>query len=72
MNRYTVYLNFGRDWSRDLTVTIGIADVEVFEAEGGPLDILAGQRVRVRGWLRQWDGPWIRVDHPEQIELLDN
>lgn len=66
----TIYLNFGNDWARDLTVTIGLPDAAIIEDEGDSLDILVGQVIRVRGWLTQRDGPWIRVDHPEQIELL--
>ncbi len=67
----TVYLNFGDVWSVDFTVTIDAADANAIEAEGGSLDILVGQDVRIRGWLEQWDGPWIRVDHAEQIEVLN-
>lgn len=66
----TIYLNFGNDWSSDLTVTIGLPDATIIENEGSSLDQLVGQYVRVRGWLTQRDGPWIRVDHAEQIELL--
>jgi hypothetical protein len=32
---------------------------------------LAGRLLRVRGWLREWNGPMIEATHPEQIELLD-
>jgi micrococcal nuclease len=67
----TVYLNFGNNWSVDFTVTMATADAATIEAEGGPFDDLVGRRIRVRGWMEQWDGPWIRVDHAEQIELLD-
>lgn len=66
----TVYLNFGHDWSIDFTVTIESSDAAVIEAEGGSFDALIRTKVRIRGWLEQWDGPWIRVDHAEQIELL--
>ena len=66
----TVYLNFGHDWSTDFTVTIESADAAAMESEGRSFDSLIGSRIRVRGWLDQWDGPWIRVDHGEQIELL--
>ena len=31
---------------------------------------LEGKRIRVRGWLRSWNGPQIEASHPEQIELL--
>jgi endonuclease YncB( thermonuclease family) len=67
----TVYLNFGSDWSTDFTVSFPVADANRFEEAGGTLDALVGQRIRVRGWLTQRDGPWIGVDHPEQIEILD-
>ena len=67
----TVYLNFGTDWSADFTVSFSVADANRFEAAGGSLDALIGQRVRIRGWLTQRDGPWISLDHPEQIEVLD-
>ncbi len=67
----TVYLNFGEDWSRDFTVSFSAANARSFEVGGTSLDSLVGRRVRIRGWLTQRDGPWIRIDHPEQIEVLD-
>ncbi len=70
-SRGTIYLNFGRDWSTDFTVVILAADAERFSEAGVDLDGLDGRRVRVRGFLTQRDGPTIRVDHPEQIEILD-
>lgn len=68
----TVYLNFGAHWSDDFTVTVVRELVDKFADEGLMLAGLDGRRVRVRGWLRQKDGPWIVVDHPEQIEVLDD
>ena len=67
----TVYLNFGNDWSVDFTVTINAADAGAFETGDLTFEMLIGQQVRIRGWLEQWDGPWMRVDHPEQIEVLN-
>jgi hypothetical protein len=32
---------------------------------------LKGKRVRVRGWLKNFNGPSITVTHPEQIEILE-
>jgi endonuclease YncB( thermonuclease family) len=64
------YLNFGRNWSTDFTVTVNMGDIELLESEGLELDALAGRRIRVRGWLSVEDGPAMKVDHPEQIELL--
>lgn len=67
----TVYLDFGRDWATDFTVIVSGADAALFESEGLVLSGLEGRRVRVRGWLAEANGPMIRVDHPEQIEVLD-
>jgi hypothetical protein len=67
----TVYLDFGRNWATDFTVTISTPDAALFESEGLALDDLEGRRVRVRGWLAESNGPMIKVDHREQIEVLD-
>ena len=69
--RSMLYLNFGRSWSTDFTVTIPAAAADRFAAAGMAVEGLAGRRVRVRGWLGQHDGPTMHVEHPEQIELLD-
>ena len=31
---------------------------------------LQGKRIRVRGWLKSFNGPMINATHPEQIEVL--
>jgi len=68
--RGRTYLNFGDDWRRDFTVSIAAADRRRFAGQ----DILglAGQMVRVRGWVGVRNGPEIVVTHPEQIELLES
>ena len=65
-----VYLNFGRYWKEDFTVTIDARALKLFAAEA--IDPLAfdGALVRVRGWVEEHDGPRIAVTHPEQIEVL--
>ena len=65
-----VYLNFGPDWRTDFTVSVAPADVRVFRRDGINLLTFAGQRVRVRGWVRALNGPMMDVTHPEQIQLL--
>jgi endonuclease YncB( thermonuclease family) len=67
----TVYVDFGREWSTDFTVSMDKATADLIDSGSDPLSGLEGRRVRVRGWLTQRSGPWIRVDHPEQIEVLD-
>ncbi len=61
------FINFGEDWHQDFTISIGPRDLRRFR-DG--LDIYAGASVRVRGWLKSYNGPGMVVTHPEQIELL--
>ena len=68
----TIYVNFGRRWSEDFTVTIPKRDERRFVAAGLTLKTLERRRVRVRGFIEERGGPWIEVRHPEQIELLPN
>jgi endonuclease YncB( thermonuclease family) len=65
------YLNFGGNWRTDFTITIpSSAANDFFKANMNPLD-LGGKRVRVRGWIKSFNGPNIDVDHPARIEILD-
>ena len=68
--RQRSYLNFGADWKTDFTVSIETRHRRLFEAEGWDLATLKGRLVRVRGWVKRFNGPLIEVTHPEQIELL--
>ena len=69
--RGRAYLNFGADWRDDFTATLSPAVRRLFEAEGIDPQLYAGRRLRVRGWVKSFNGPMIEVTHPEQIELLD-
>jgi endonuclease YncB( thermonuclease family) len=62
------FLNFGADWRSDFTVLVESADAKAFRAAGMTLTDLAGKRIRVRGWVKSWNGPLIEATHPEQIE----
>ena len=69
--RGRTYLNFGADWRQDFTVTLDRAAGRRFKAGGiDPLS-LEGRRVRVRGWLKSFNGPMIELGYPERLELLD-
>ncbi len=70
--RGRAYLNFGTNWREDFTVTFGPSDLRRIVADGVDLTRLEGQRVRVRGWLKSFNGPMIEATHMEQIELLDD
>lgn len=66
----TIYVNFGRRWSEDFTVTIAKRNERAFSAAGLEPKKLAGQRVRIRGWIEERGGPWVEAVRPEQIEVV--
>ena len=67
----TIYVNFGRRWTRDFTVTILRRLQRPFAAAGVEPKKLEGRRIRVRGWIEQRGGPIIAAEAPEQIEFAD-
>jgi endonuclease YncB( thermonuclease family) len=67
----TIYVNFGRRWTRDFTVTILRRLQRSFAAAGVEPKKLEGRRVRVRGWIEQRSGPIIEATAPEQVELIE-
>jgi Micrococcal nuclease (thermonuclease) homologs len=64
-----IYINFGRIWSRNLTVTILRRNRQAFETAGLDPKKLEGSRLRVRGWVEMRNGPRIDAARPEQIEV---
>jgi len=68
--RGRTYLNFGPDWRTDFSATIAPEDQGPFRAAGFDPLALKGATVRLRGWVRDWNGPMLRLDHPEQIEVV--
>ena len=70
-SRWT-FLNFGSDRKRDFTAAISAKHAKAFAESDVALVGLEGRRVRVRGWIERWNGPAIKVTHPEQIEVLDD
>ena len=67
----TIYVNFGRRWSEDFTVTILKRNERSFTAAGLEPKTLAGRQIRVRGFIEERGGPWIEATRPEQIEFAD-
>jgi hypothetical protein len=66
-----IYVNFGRRWTRDFTMTILRRLQGAFSAAGVEPKRLEGWRVRVRGWIERRGGPLIVAASPEQFELMD-
>ena len=73
--RSTRYLNFGKYWKTDFTVTVNSADEEAFNAalgrSGRTLDTLAGELVELRGFVQDRDGPLMALRSAEQLVVLD-
>ena len=70
-NGATIYVNFGRRWSEDFTVTVLKRNERRFSAAGVDLRKMTGRHVRVRGLVEERGGPWIEAARPEQIEIAE-
>lgn len=74
--RSTRYLNFGKYWKTDFTVTLkASAEDDVNAAlgrSGWTLDALEGQVVEIRGSVQERDGPSMVLRHPEQLVVLND
>lgn len=66
-----VFLNFEEDWRSDFTIAIAKKDRKRFGGASFDFQKYAGKQLRVRGWIERWNGPVIKVTHPEQIEILE-
>ena len=64
------FVNFGADWHTDFTIAVASGDRKALRDGGIDLAALDGTTIRVRGWIRDWNGPLIEVTHAEQIERL--
>jgi hypothetical protein len=64
----TVYVNFGRRWSDDFTVTIAKRAEPGFVSDGLSPRSLAGRVVRVRGVIEERGGPWIEAIAADQFD----
>jgi endonuclease YncB( thermonuclease family) len=70
----TIYVNFGRRWSEDFSVTVRKRNERTFAAAGLDLQGLEGRRVIVRGFIEArgaHGSPSIEATRPEQIETAD-
>lgn len=73
------YINFGQNWRRDFTILIAAKDAKSFQDDGAAEHVLpakladlGGRNIRVRGWIKKYNGPSVSVTHPEQIEILED
>ncbi len=64
-----IYLNFGDDYRKDFTATIAPEAVPLFTKAGLDPVSWKGKTIRVRGYVREYNGPTIDVTLPEEIEV---
>ena len=69
-SKNNLYLNFGTDWKKDFTVMVS-ADLrrQLSRRNIDPMSF-AGKTVRVRGWIRSWNGPFMELETPERLEIV--
>jgi micrococcal nuclease len=65
-----ILLNFGTDNKTDVTAVIPERAFELWPRGAQDLLALEGRSIRVRGLVRNSNGPAIWLDHPEQIEYI--
>lgn len=68
----TTYLNFGDDWRKDFTIGIPTALRQKISRQNIDLFKLQGQKVRVRGWLREYNGPYIELEDPVMLQRIES
>ncbi len=71
-SKNNLYLNFGNDWRKDFTVMVTPALRRKMSQNGLDPMALSGTKVRVRGWLREWNGPFMELETVERMEILSS
>lgn len=66
----TIYVNFGRRWTRDFALIVPKRLAAGFAAAGLELKSIENRIVRVRGFVEQRGGPRIEAFEPGQIEVV--
>jgi len=67
-----IFLNFGKDWRKDFTVVIFKESWDYFKRKGiDPIVFYKNKMVEVTGRIREYNGPEIIVNLPEEIIILD-
>jgi micrococcal nuclease len=69
-NKDMLYLNFGPDWHTDFTIGITADMRRAMGRRNMDPQSLSGRHVRVRGWLREYNGPYLELENPVWLELI--
>lgn len=67
----TLYLNFTKNWRKDFTIQIPSSALRRFRKQGIDPLTLQNKTLRVRGWVQSYNGPYIEIDHPARIEIIE-
>ena len=62
-----LYINFGVDWKSDFTVSIAPTDKRLFLKAGIDPMQWNNETLRVRGWIRSYNGAYMEIDHPQAV-----
>lgn len=65
-----IFLNFGTDEKTDVTAIIPETAFHRWRGGASDIRVLQGRTLRVRGYVRNSNGPSVWVYDPEQIELI--
>lgn len=66
----TIYLNFGQNWRNDFTIALPVRLRRDFLANGQDPLKWQGKKVRVRGWVEKYNGPYIEIQHRQRLEFI--
>ncbi|MFH1519555.1 MAG: thermonuclease family protein [Candidatus Omnitrophota bacterium] len=67
-----VYLNFGQNYKNDFTVVIFNNVLQAFSQKGiDPMSFYNQKRIGVIGRIREYNGPEVIVNGPDEIEVVE-
>ena len=69
--RDMIYVNFGQNWREDFTVNIPQNLRKAFAKRRENPISWQGKLLRIRGFVEDYNGPMIKIDSPEQIEIIE-
>lgn len=71
MVKNNVFLNFSPDWKTDFTIGIPASLRRDFAKKNINLQSLKGTKIQVRGWVRDYNGPFIELETVQQLVIPD-
>ena len=65
------FINFDKNWRTDFTIVIASKLLSRKTLTWPYLKGLVGKKVIARGWLDHWNGPMIRIEIPQMLQVID-